>query len=137
MPTASKIYQYLDHSSTPSRYLYIRAKSYTAAALVLGKPLARIKEKLRIANGELALQYAHLPENHLAQAIRTEMPKGLRITDFERIAALGYIKSAILSLHQCDINNSDLKQRLHHLTNELTELKVDISDAIQDRYTGL
>lgn len=128
-----KIFTYLDHTKRPATYAYICAESMTEAAEIIGLPLQRIRDHLSLTTGDKQIEYQHLKRGEFVYPNKTKITKGISLLDFERIAALGYLKSAKMALHQCDLNPEE-KERLSTIIGLIDELRADVSDRLEVRY---
>jgi hypothetical protein len=131
----AKIYTYLDHSKRPTRYAYVCADSIAEAAGIIGLPLSRIKDHITVTKGDKASEYGHLKHGEMVYAAESNKPVGMSLLDLERIAALGYLKMAKMSLHQCDLT-ADEKARLSEIVGLIDELRADVSDRLEGKYKG-
>lgn len=132
---ANKLYMYIDHSTRPTSRAFVCASSKAAAAEVIGLPLSRVSNYLTVATGDTAAQYSHLKPGQIEYVAAKEAPKGMSLLDLERIAALGYLKTAKMALHQCDLP-ADEKERLAKIVAQIDELRADVSDRLEARYKG-
>jgi hypothetical protein len=129
----AKIYKYIDHSKRPTSYAYICADSKTEAAQIIGLPLIRVKDHLTVTTGDKASEYGHLKHGEMVYAAESKKTTGMNLLDLERIAALGYLKMAKMSLHQCDISAEE-KERLSEIIGLIDELRADVSDRLEGKY---
>ena len=133
---ALKIYTYRDHSTRPSRLARVRANSMKEVSEIVGKPLNHIKDHLSALDEREAKKFAHLKHGEIEYEAPHVAPTGMSLLDLDRIASLGYIKSAKLSLHQCDLRDEEFKKRLGNIIEQIEELRADVSDSLEAKYKG-
>lgn len=137
MSTKTKIYKLIDHSFRPSRTVYVCAKSKRQVGEILDKPMSLISDYLSVATNESAHAYLDLSEGEYRYE-NYQLPfrqKGeLGRRELERIAALGFIKSAKLAVTPCDLPTAEMKQKQQQIIALLDELYGDMGEYLDDIY---
>ncbi|CAH7397577.1 conserved hypothetical protein [Vibrio chagasii] len=136
MTKKTKIYQFTDHGVKPTAICYVRASSQKEVAEITGRMLSRIKPYLNEATGAHVEKYKHLAHGEYEHAMPHVAPKGISVLDLERIAALGYLKSARLSLNQCDLQDPKLKSQLAKILGDIDDLRADVCERLEGKYSG-
>ncbi len=132
----SRFYRFLDNAKHPTRVFVIHANSKDHAAQILNRPLGHIAKHLHIISSEHAEKYRSLPIGDYSVADDASPSKGLRVVDIDRIAALGYLKSAKKVLQDCELKASE-KDRLNIIIAMIDDLRVDVSDRLLEQYKNI
>lgn len=137
-----KIYKTVDHSKRNTRYAYVCASSKKQVAEILNTTVSQLNsygcnpvtesdpnylKHKHLQNGEVAYEYPN--EN-------SPTNQGISDRDLHRIAAIGYLDSAILALNNCQILDREMHSRLMELQGGLKELKSDVREALEQKYGG-
>lgn len=137
-----KLYQTVDHSQRNTRYAYVCASSKNKVAEILNTTLSQLNKygcAVLKENEAKYSRYQHLKEGEVA----FEDPHQNHVTkdcisdrDLHRISAIGYLDAAIHALNNCQLPDSEMKERLHQIQGDLKELKIDTNEALRHKYGG-
>lgn len=84
----TKIYQFIDHSVTPTAYCYVRASSQKEVAEITNKALNHIKPYLDVATGDKEEEYSYLKHGEFAHSKPQEKPKGMSTLNLNALLLL-------------------------------------------------
>lgn len=136
-----KIYRTLDHRRSTARYAYVCASSKASVATILKTTVARLNHygcTPLDANDARLARFEHLKEGDVFFEDPQNNPgkHGISYLDLHRIAALGYIDSAMQALNNCDMPDNEMSKRLGQIRADLKELKDDAKEILERRYAG-
>ncbi|MEQ6344801.1 hypothetical protein [Vibrio cyclitrophicus] len=135
MPRKTKLFRFTDHRTKPSRLVFVRATSQQQAATLCDVQLSHIKAYLCIADEEQNAMYSHLKDGEFEYQEHIALKRtGISDRDFEKINAVGHLKSARLILNQCDVTTKEEKDKLYQIFKLLDELSSDIAENNRNKY---
>ena len=139
---ALKVFKTIDHSRRNTRFAYVCASSKNKVAEILNTTIGQLNkygcDPLNKSDLKY-LQYKHLQDGEVAYENTSEprpTNQGLSERDLHRIAAIGYLDAAIHALNNCQMPNSEMKDRLWQLQGGLNDLKIDAKEALEQKYSG-
>ncbi|WP_199481097.1 hypothetical protein [Vibrio owensii] len=139
---AHRIYQTVDHSRRNTRYAYVCASSKKQVAEILNTTVSQLNKYGCAPVTESHPNYSkykHLKDGEVAyEEPRESRPRnrGISDRDLHRIAAIGYLDSAIHALNNCQLPDREMHARLMALQGGLKELKGDAREALEHKYFG-
>lgn len=137
-----KIYKTVDHSKRNTRYAYVCASSKKRVAEILNTTVSQLNKYGCDPVTESDPNYSkhkHLQDGETAYEDPNESRptnQGISDRDLHRIAAIGYLDSAILALNNCQLPDREMHYRLMELQGGLKELKSDAREALEHMYRG-
>ncbi|EGR0790983.1 hypothetical protein EWS92_21475 [Vibrio vulnificus] len=136
-----KIYQTVDHSRRNTRYAYVCASSKKQVAEILDTTVNQLNKygcnPVTESHPNYS-KYKHLKDGEVAyeNPNKKSANQGISDRDLHRIAAIGYLDSAILALNNCQLPDREMHDRLMELQGGLKELKSDAKEALEHKYGG-
>ncbi|HAS6231092.1 TPA: hypothetical protein ACGUO9_004216 [Vibrio vulnificus] len=136
-----KIYKTVDHSRRITRYVYVCASSKKQVAEILNSTVSQLNkygcDPLAESHPNYS-KYKHLKDGEVAEEPNESRPKnkGISDRDLHRIAAIGYLDSAIHALNNCQLTDREMHRRLMDLQGGLKELKNDAKEVLEHQYGG-
>ncbi|EHA1127135.1 hypothetical protein FG475_18840 [Vibrio navarrensis] len=137
-----KIYQTVDHSRRITRYAYVCASSKKQVEEILNTTVSQLNKygcNLVTESHPNYSKYKHLKDGEVAyEDPNKSRPtnQGISDRDLHRIAAIGYLDSAILALNNCQLPDREMHYRLMELQGWLKELKSDAKEVLEHKYGG-
>ncbi|EGQ9239980.1 hypothetical protein M2G93_19175 [Vibrio vulnificus] len=137
-----KIYKTVDHSRRITRYAYVCASSKKQVAEILNSTVSRLNkygcDPVTESHPNYS-KYKHLKVGEVVyEDVNETRPKnkGISDRDLHRIAAIGYLDSAIHALNNCQLSDREMHRRLMDLQGGLKELKNDAKEVLEHQYGG-
>ncbi|HDY7429378.1 hypothetical protein [Vibrio vulnificus] len=137
-----KIYKTVDHSRRITRYAYVCASSKKQVAEILNSTVSRLNkygcDPVTESHPNYS-KYKHLKVGEVVYEDANETRpknKGISDRDLHRIAAIGYLDSAIHALNNCQLSDREMHRRLMDLQGGLKELKNDAKEVLEHQYGG-
>ncbi|HIF9337706.1 TPA: hypothetical protein ACX6RO_001794 [Photobacterium damselae] len=135
-----KLYTAIIHTATCTRKAYIQTSSKEQAKKLLGISDAYASNNLSIVtHPKKIMEYRDLAVDTVKYesfAIENDPVQTLRSRDFDRIGAISVVTMSELMLQQCDIPDSELKERLNNIRKELLALRADLKEDLHEHYSS-
>ncbi|MFS1426094.1 hypothetical protein LMH73_002655 [Vibrio splendidus] len=136
MARQTKVYKITDHQTKPSSYLYICAYSKQEVATILNRPYSHISNNMSQVSGTQLERFAHLKHGDTERDKELDKPTGISTRDLDRIASVGFVKSAMLALDQCNPPTKEMRDKLYDIVESLKSLKGDMTEEIEREFRG-
>ncbi|HFQ5318719.1 hypothetical protein [Vibrio parahaemolyticus] len=137
-----KIYKTVDHSRRITRYAYVCASSKKQVAEILNSTVSQLNKYGCDPVTESHPNYSKYKHLKVGEVVYEEANKnrpknkGISDRDLHRIAAIGYLDSAIHALNNCQLSDREMHRRLMDLQGGLKELKNDAKEVLEHQYGG-
>lgn len=133
----SKVYKYTDRTKRPSVYAYIRSTSKNRVAEVIGINPAHMTCEILSEKEAEQFSFLEMDVLHYPKEVKpSKVTQNLRQQDMDQIASMGLVKSCIGNLNECQINDMELKAKMHDILERLKDFQADLREHFLNEFNS-